>query len=208
MKDFITFGTKDVARLEACAREAGFDALPPACAQFAELVSRWGKKTDLVKAATIDELIDVLFTDAWQLARLLGACTVGTRLVDVGAGAGAPAIPLAILRPELNTTLIEPRRRRVAFMRTAVGALGLREQVTVVEGRLEDWTGEADIAMSRATFAPQEWLERGSAIAPRVAVLLAGGDPPVRDGWEVEAEATYHTLAGAPRRAQLYRLLR
>ena len=200
----IDFRAEDRAQLQQHARDAGFDSMPDACARFAELVSQWGKKTDLVKAASVDELIDVLFTDAWQLARLIGS---GGGLIDVGAGAGAPTIPLVLMRPDLNAVLLEPRRRRVAFMRTAVGALGLRERVDVVEGRIEDWRGEHDLAVSRATFAPDEWLERASALAPRVVVLLAGGEAPEREGWEVEAEATYQTLAGAPRRARVYRLL-
>lgn len=202
----ITFGPKDRARLEQHAREAGFDPVPDALVRFAELVSQWGKKTDLVKAASVDELIDVLFTDAWQLATLLdGMDDPPTRLLDVGAGAGAPTIPLVSLRPELRAVLLEPRRRRVAFMRTAVGTLGLREHVEVVEGRLETWDGAQDIALSRATFAPDEWLERASALAPRVVVMLAGGEPPERDGWEVEAESAYQTIAGAPRRVRVYR---
>ena len=67
----IRFGAKDRARLEEHARAAGFEGALDGCARFAELVSQWGQKTDLVKAASIDELIDVLFTDAWQLAQIL-----------------------------------------------------------------------------------------------------------------------------------------
>lgn len=205
----IDFRDRDRARLEKHARDAGFDRVPDELVRFAELVSRWGKKTDLVKAESVDELVDVLFTDAWQLAKLLDGLEPGPRRVlDVGAGAGAPTIPLVVLRPELSAVLLEPRRRRVAFMRTAVGALGLRERVDVEEGRLEAWDGDCDLASSRATFAPEEWLERASVLAPRVVVMLAGAEPPERDGWEVEAESSYHTIAGAPRRVRVYRLLR
>lgn len=205
----ISLTRKDHERLREHARAAGFEAAD-ADMRFAELVSQWGKKTDLVKAASVDELIDVLFTDAWILARTLAELSEPpARIVDVGAGAGAPTIPLVLARPGLHATLIEPRRRRVAFMRTAVGALGLRERVEVVEGRLEDWTPQpVDLALSRATFAPDEWLARASEIADRVAVLLAGGDPPAREGWGVEADVEYRTLLGAPRRLRVYRLLR
>ncbi|MGZ5352264.1 MAG: 16S rRNA (guanine(527)-N(7))-methyltransferase RsmG [Actinomycetota bacterium] len=72
---------------------------------------------------------------------------------DVGSGAGLPGIVVAISRPDLAVSLVEPRRTRVAFLELAVEALGL-ENVSVVEARIEDLTESADVCFARA-FAPQ-----------------------------------------------------
>jgi 16S rRNA (guanine527-N7)-methyltransferase len=58
-------------------------------------------------------------------------------VVDVGSGAGLPGIPLALARPDLTVTLLEPLARRVAFLTECVRRLGL-ERVTVVRGRAEE----------------------------------------------------------------------
>ncbi|MEO0324750.1 MAG: RsmG family class I SAM-dependent methyltransferase [Myxococcota bacterium] len=181
----------------AAAAKAPDEALRRRLDAFEALIRRWRTKTDLV-AGEGRALQEVLFLDAYVLARTT-LVPERSRLLDVGAGAGAPGIPLAVLRPDLEITLLEPRRRRVAFLRTAVGSLGLAPRVRVVEGRLGDGPepelSPFDVAMSRATFAPKEWLRRGPWLAPRVLVLAARDLPPGADGvWRYEVPST-----GAPR---------
>ncbi len=74
----------------------------------------------------------------------------GCRVADVGSGAGLPGIPLAILRPDLEMTLIEPMLRRSNFLTEALDELGLDDRVTVVRGRAEDADLHADVVVSRA----------------------------------------------------------
>lgn len=74
-------------------------------------------------------------------------------VADVGSGAGLPGIPLALARPDLRVTLVEPLRRRADFLREVVGELGL--DVAVIRGRAEersvrDELGEVDVVTSRA----------------------------------------------------------
>ena len=75
------------------------------------------------------------------------------RVADIGSGAGLPGIPLALARPDLRVTLIEPLLRRSDFLSEVVDELGL--DVTVVRGRAEeravrDEVGEMDAVTSRA----------------------------------------------------------
>ena len=74
----------------------------------------------------------------------------GCRVADVGSGAGLPGIPLAILRPDLEMTLIEPMLRRSNFLTEALDELGLDDRVTVVRGRAEDADLRVDVVVSRA----------------------------------------------------------
>ncbi|MFI6871051.1 16S rRNA (guanine(527)-N(7))-methyltransferase RsmG [Nocardia sp. NPDC050406] len=77
----------------------------------------------------------------------------GATVVDVGSGAGLPGIPLAIARPDLRITLVEPLLRRTVFLAEFIESAGL--DVTVVRGRAEQSgvkkeAGGADVVTSRA----------------------------------------------------------
>ncbi len=89
----------------------------------------------------------------------------GVVVVDVGSGAGLPGIPVAIARPDLRVTLVEPLLRRSEFLYRTVEELGL--DVSVVRGRAEEKVvresvGGAAVVTSRAV-APLERLAKWSA---------------------------------------------
>lgn len=71
-------------------------------------------------------------------------------VVDVGSGAGLPGIPLALYRPDLRVTLLEPLARRVSFLELAVDELGLSDRVRVVRGRAEEHGERYQVVASRA----------------------------------------------------------
>ena len=97
----------------------------------------------------------------------------GSSVVDVGSGAGLPGIPLAILRPDLTVTLLEPLLRRSTFLTEVVDELGLGARVTVVRERAEDHEGRYDVVVARAV-APLDGLIRWCDPLRRPAgVLLA-----------------------------------
>jgi 16S rRNA (guanine527-N7)-methyltransferase len=85
----------------------------------------------------------------------------GASVIDVGSGAGLPGIVLAVVRPDLTITLVEPLARRTAFLSEVVTALDLGATVTVHRGRAEDVSGEpllaADVVTARAV-APLDRL--------------------------------------------------
>lgn len=83
----------------------------------------------------------------------------GARVVDVGSGAGLPGLVLAIRRPDLEVTLVEPLLRRTTFLELAVEQLGLAGQVTVQRARAEQVEATYDVVTSRAV-APLDRLAR------------------------------------------------
>ncbi|WP_235831378.1 16S rRNA (guanine(527)-N(7))-methyltransferase RsmG [Gordonia zhaorongruii] len=99
----------------------------------------------------------------------------GSSVFDIGSGAGLPGIPLAVARPDIDITLIEPLLRRTTFLDEIVERLGLNN-VTVVRGRAEEKAvlakvGTADVVTSRAV-APLERLADWSAPLIRVGGRL------------------------------------
>ncbi len=172
--------------------------------QLLDLVVEWNARVDLTAARDADELVDLYLADAVKLWS--AGIESGERWVDVGSGGGAPGLVLSVLAPELQLTLVEPRSKRVAFLRSAVGALGLGN-VDVRRARSDALPSDAwDVAVSRATLAPADWLVEGARLATRsVWVLLARAEPPALDEWRVEQDISYSwPLTGAARRAVRY----
>jgi len=167
------------------------------------LVDRWRRRTDLTAARSDEELVDLMVADAACLAAHLPA---GATVVDVGTGAGAPGLPLGLLRPDLRVTLVEPLQKRVAFLRTALGTLGaeVASRFSVRQVRAEYVDDCFDVAVSRATLAPDEWMARGVQLAPDgdVWLLLAKLPLPAHSGWRAVVDQRYvWPLTGAARRA-------
>jgi len=156
------------------------DARRARLADFAHLTATWNERSNLIGAKTPEGVAEVLFADALILMDE-AVMPAGARFVDVGAGGGAPALPLLLLRDNLRATLVEPRRLRVEFLHAATAELGLEDRVTIVESSLGSATLETpfDAAMSRATFPPEKWLKKGRALSERVIVLAGrAGLPP------------------------------
>jgi 16S rRNA (guanine527-N7)-methyltransferase len=171
-------------------------------ATFLDLVVTWNQKLDLTAARDDDQLCDLFLADAAVIARAAEA-KPGEHWVDVGSGAGAPGLPLALLLPHTRWTLVEPQQKRVAFLRTALGTLGC-DHVRVERARSEALPDAGfDVAISRATLSPEEWLTEGARLAhERVWLLLASSEPPQHPGFEVVHDIRYEwPLTRAPRRA-------
>jgi 16S rRNA (guanine527-N7)-methyltransferase len=86
----------------------------------------------------------------------------GASLFDIGSGAGLPGIVIALARPDLKVTLIEPLERRVEFLNEAVTAIAADGvEIEVIRGRAQDVKKSADFVTARAV-APMEKLKKMS----------------------------------------------
>lgn len=127
----------------------------PLAIRYAEQLSTAGVERGLIGPREAPRLWDRHLLNCAVVADLLPA---DSSVVDVGSGAGLPGLVLAILRPDLRITLLEPLARRVAFLDEAITDLGLGA-VVVRRGRAEDVVGSvsASIVTARAV-APLDRL--------------------------------------------------
>lgn len=168
---------KEDAALAAAAAAFARELSPAEAAgilKFCRLVMTWNQHINLTGAGSVQELLASHIPDSFALSALVPG---GVSLVDVGSGGGLPALPFAVLRPDVALTLVEPRAKRAAFLRTATRELGLAAEVRGC--RAEDLPGGGfDVASSRATFPPRRWLEEGRRLVlpgGRVVLFLAEG---------------------------------
>jgi 16S rRNA (guanine527-N7)-methyltransferase len=98
-------------------------------------LKRWGGKMNLIAKNTPDEqILENHFLDSLTLLPLLPD---GSHLLDIGTGAGFPGLVCKAAFPSLRLTLVEPRQKRVSFLRHIVRTLEL-QGVDIVAGRIED----------------------------------------------------------------------
>ena len=181
------------------------EAARPALQGWLDLLREWNKRMDLTAARDDDELFDLMIADAIALAPKVAE---RARVVDIGCGAGAPGLALALIRPDLAVTLVEPLSKRVAFLRTVLGTLGRTDIVLVKEkgeATAERSSNGWDVAISRATLAPAQWIPLGLRLAPACWAMLAKDDAPPIEGARIADDIAYRwPLTDASRRLVRY----
>jgi 16S rRNA (guanine527-N7)-methyltransferase len=175
----------------AAAREFFGERLAEAV-RYGELLADAGVRRGLIGPREVPRLWE---RHLLNCAVLSEAVPEGVTVCDVGSGAGLPGIPLALVRPDLRITLLEPLLRRTNFLQEVVELLGL-DHVTVVRGRAEEVLG---------TLAPVQ-VVTARAVAP-LDRLAGWGVPLLRPYGEMLAlkgDTAEEELRGA--RAALQKL--
>ncbi len=155
------------------------DALPIAVA-YADLLATEGIVRGLIGPREVPRLWD---RHLLNCAVVTDAVEADAEVCDIGSGAGLPGLVMAIRRPDLRVTLVEPLLRRTTFLHEAVAELGLTN-VVVRRGRAEELHGSAqfDVVTSRAV-APLDRLSRWS-----LPLVRSGGSFLAMKGSSAEAE--------------------
>jgi len=156
------------------ARRVFSSARLPLAEQFADLLATDGVVRGLIGPREAPRLWERHLVNCALLGDLIPE---GAEVCDIGSGAGLPGLVLAVARPDLRLTLVEPLLRRTTFLEEAVGALGL-DNVEVVRGRADALHGVRtfDVVTSRAV-APLERLLGWSMplVAPTGALVAMKG---------------------------------
>ena len=120
---------------------------------YAAELRRWNERVNLTAIADETGIVTRHFLDSLRCAQSWGDAPQS--LVDIGAGAGFPGLPLKILRPELQLTLVESIAKKAAFLRHMVDTLGLTDVEIVIAraeaaGRDPAQRERYDVAVARA----------------------------------------------------------
>jgi len=162
-----------VAAMGVTLPEGAIDRL----AQYLRLLEKWNRVHNLTAIREPEQMVTLHILDSLSvLPYVAGART----LVDVGAGAGLPGIPLAISRPDLRVTLLDSSHKKATFLEQARMELKL-ENIAVACERVERWHPQAkfDAVVSRA-FAELADFVQGARhlVAPEGRMLAMKGVHP------------------------------
>lgn len=117
---------------------------------YLQLIEKWNRVHNLTAVRDPERMLTQHLLDSLAVLPELPRRD-DLRLLDVGSGAGLPGIPIAVLRPSWQITLIDSNGKKASFLRQAVAELGLAK-VEVVQARVEEFKPSQcyDIVISRA----------------------------------------------------------
>jgi 16S rRNA (guanine527-N7)-methyltransferase len=135
---------------------------------YVELLARWNASYNLTAVREPRGMLTAHLLDSLAVADLVR----GPRVADVGSGAGLPGIPLAIVSPELEVTLIDSNGKKARFLREAVRVLRLAN-VRIEARRVEDVHGAFDTVTARAFAALADMIRLAGHLLADDGVLVA-----------------------------------
>jgi 16S rRNA (guanine527-N7)-methyltransferase len=160
-EEFAPYGV--LSELQLSQLEAHYDAL-----------SRWNARLNLTRIRDLEDSVKFHYCESLFLARFIP--TGSHRIVDIGSGAGFPGIPVAILRPECELSLVESHQRKAVFLRECTRSL---PNVRVLPQRAEEVHDTFDWLISRAV-TPSDVLKL--RLSSNVSLLMGSGDAPELEG--------------------------
>ena len=139
--------------------------------EFCSILEKWNDKINLTSEKTALSILEKHVFDSLQYLRWLDP---SHKTLDIGSGAGFPGIPIKIIYPDLDLTLLESQRKRCSFLRDAIRTLKLNG-VDVAEGRAESFFEQNTFAekFDRVVFRGFSSLE--ACLATGLPFLKVGG---------------------------------
>lgn len=122
--------------------------------KYYELLVEWNERMNLTAITEFEEVLLKHFADSLSIIKVIDLNTVSS-LIDIGTGAGFPGIPIKIMYPDLNVTLLDSLQKRIGFLDEVISVLKL-DKINTIHGRAEDFAKpdklreSYDICVSRA----------------------------------------------------------
>lgn len=149
---------------------------------YLAILKRWNKVYNLTGIQKDEEIIIKHFLDS--LLYLKGIPEGGIKIADVGSGAGFPGVPIKIMRHDIEILLIEPSRKKCAFLNHIIRELKLK-RIGVIEKRIEETKVgfelpfSVDVAVTRALFSIKDFIKKVSHIVKKDGTLILNKGPKV-----------------------------
>lgn len=160
-------------------------------------IKKWNKACNLTGIQSDQDIIIKHFLDSILYLKPMPEGVL--RIADIGSGAGFPGIPIKIVRPGLKMFLIEPSRKKAAFLRHMIKLLQL-EGIEVIEKRIEEiqlpWElgMPVDIALTRALYAVEEFVRKAAHVVKPDGLFILSKGPKVRGELERAINLEYKLL--------------
>jgi 16S rRNA (guanine527-N7)-methyltransferase len=137
---------------------------------FIKLIEKWNKAYNLTAIRNREEMVRLHILDSLAILPHIE----GTRIIDVGTGAGLPGIPLAICMPEISFTLLDSNAKKTRFVQQVVLELKLKN-VEIFHSRVENHQPEQryDAVLARAFTSLAELVKLTAHLIGKGGVLLA-----------------------------------
>jgi 16S rRNA (guanine527-N7)-methyltransferase len=150
---------------------------------YLDLLAAWNIRVNLTAVSGPEARVERLVAEVLPALPWIE----GGSLLDIGSGNGSPGLVLAVLRPGVRATLLEPRGKRWAFLREAARAVG-RTDIDILRLRHDQYRGRpAATATLRALALPLGSL--GGVVDPGGRLLVFGGTPRPEPPFSIEADA-------------------
>ena len=197
--------TEHMTNLISMAKAMGIKITPAQAKQFQtylELLLEWNEKMNLTAITDPAEVQEKHFLDSLTL---LTCCKIkeGAKVIDVGTGAGFPGIPLKILRPDIQLTLLDGLNKRLVFLGEVCSALGMeaeRVHKRAEEAGLDKKMRESfDVATARAVASLNILSEYCLPLVKMKGFFLAMKGPGAQEELE-QAEHALDVLGGTDRK--------
>lgn len=162
-----------LARIGEGARELGMNLEASQAGQLLDYIrelARWGRAYNLTAIRDVEKMVPLHLLDSLTVVPHVR----GSRVLDLGTGAGLPGIPLAVVRPGLQVCLLEASAKKCRFMRHVKTRLGLAD-VEVAQSRAENYrpTRAFDTVVSRAVGTLSLLMELSAHLCEPGGRLLA-----------------------------------
>lgn len=146
MREALAAGLKELGLVNAASASDVLEKL----LRYAELLQKWNRVYNLTAIRSANEVVTHHLLDSAAVVPLFQKrMPQARRVLDVGSGGGLPAVPLALLRPDLQVEAIDAVGKKVAFINQAAIDLGLKN-LCARHSRVEKLSGSYDVIISRA----------------------------------------------------------
>ncbi len=148
-----------------------------AISTYIDLLLKWNSRINLTAIRDPGEIVQRHFGESLFAAQFMLTQKSVATAIDLGSGAGFPGVPLAMLAPDVEITLIESQQKKATFLKELIYTLGLKN-LKVFSDRAESYPAMADLVMLRAVERFEQALQmtiRLTRTGGRIALMIGSG---------------------------------